>query len=99
MSVIFVSHAFSGDSEANCRKVECISRSLFLQGHLPLAPQLLFPHFVSEANERDLAIRLCLQLVALSDEIRVYGEPTEGMRLEIAEAKRLGIRIVSGEAS
>jgi hypothetical protein len=33
-------------------------------------------------------------MVALSDEVRVYGEPSEGMRLEIAEAERLGIPVV-----
>jgi len=32
--------------------------------------------------------------VALSDEVYAYGEPTEGMRLEIAEAERLGIPVV-----
>ncbi len=53
--------------------------------------------FVDETTERDLALRLCLALVALSDEVRVYREPSEGMRFEITEARRLGVPVVNGE--
>jgi hypothetical protein len=36
--------------------------------------------------------------VALCDELRIRGpEITEGMRLEIAQAERLGIPVVRGE--
>jgi len=97
MAVVFVSHAYSGDPETNCRTVERISRGLALQGHPPFAPQLLFPHFIDEISERDLALKLCLQLVAAADELRIYGNPSEGMRLEIAEARRLGIPVAKGE--
>jgi hypothetical protein len=38
-----------------------------------------------------------LKLIALSDEVMTYGVPTEGMRLEIAEARRLGIPVVAGD--
>jgi hypothetical protein len=34
--------------------------------------------------------------VVLSDAVHVYGEPTDGMRLEIDEARRLGIQITAG---
>ena len=42
-------------------------------------------------------MQLCLSLVALADEVRVYGEPSKGMRLEIAEAERLGIPVMREE--
>jgi len=71
-----------------------ICRRLISEGRVPIAPQVYIPAFVDEATERDLALRLCLRLVALSDEVYAYGEPTEGMRLEIAEAERLGIPVV-----
>jgi len=67
-----------------------------LEGCLPLAPQIYLPQFVDEETERSLALNLCFALVAISDEVRVYGEPTAGMRLEIAEARRLGIPVVPG---
>ena len=94
MARIFVSHSFSWNPDANRASVARIARRLALEGHLPLGPQLLFSHFIDETTERDLALKLCLQLVALADEVQVYGEPTEGMRLEIEEARRLGIPVV-----
>ncbi|MGH9783806.1 MAG: hypothetical protein ACRD88_06430, partial [Terriglobia bacterium] len=61
------------------------------------APQLYLPGFLDEATERDLAMRLCLGLVVLADEVRVYGEPSAGMLEEIAEARRLGIPVIREE--
>ena len=72
-------------------------RRLALEGHLPLAPQVILPQFIDEREERDFALRLCLRLIALAEEVRVYGEVSEGMRLEMAEAERLGIPVVKGE--
>ena len=67
-----------------------------MEGHCPLAPQIYLPQFVDESTERALALKLCLELLALSEEVRVYGEPSAGMHLEIAEAHRLGIPVVDG---
>ena len=96
MPTVFISHPYSGNQDRNRTVVLSLVRRLALDGHLPIAPQLFLPQFLDEATERDLALRLCLRLVALADEVRVYGEPTEGMRLEIAEAERLGIPVVRG---
>jgi hypothetical protein len=52
------------------------------------------PSFIDDRTERELALKLCLRLVSLADEVRVYGTPSEGTRLETAEAKRLGIPVV-----
>ena len=96
MSIVFISHPFSSDPALHSSTVANITRRIALKDHLPLAPQIYLPVFLNEDTERDLALKLCLQFVALADEVRVYGEPTEGMRLEIAEAQRLGIPIVQG---
>ena len=89
MKKVFVCHPFAGDPEGNVRKVREICSQLAVEDFLPLAPQIYLLQFLDEATQRDLALRLCLELVRISDQVRVYGEPTEGMRLEIAEAKRL----------
>jgi hypothetical protein len=96
MRRVFVSHPFSSAPERHARAVVNLARTLAHAGVLPIAPQIYFPLFVDEATERDLALRLCLGLVALSDEVRVYGDPTPGMRLEIAEARSLGIPVIDG---
>jgi hypothetical protein len=97
MKVVFVCHPFAADPDSNQGQVARVARGVALEGHLPLAPQIYLPQFLDEATERDLALRLCLRLVALSDEVRAYGEPTAGMRVEIAEAARLGIPIIRVE--
>jgi hypothetical protein len=93
----FISHPFSSDPIGNGTAVKRIARQLVSDGRIPLAPQIYLPLFIDEATERNLALDLCLALVAMSDEVRVYGEPSEGMRREIAEARRLGIPVVDGE--
>ena len=98
MRRIFISHAYSGDPQTNNSRVSIIARDLVLKGHFPLAPQIYLPHFVDETRERDLALGLCLKLVELANVVRVYGEPTAGMRVEIAEARRLDIPVVAGDS-
>ena len=93
MRVIYICHAFRADPAGNAERVRRICEAL-KNDCVPLAPQLMLPAFIDDATERDLALAHCLRLVAVADEVRVYGEPTEGMLLEIAEARRLGIPIV-----
>jgi hypothetical protein len=64
---------------------------------VPIAPHLILPAYIDESTERELALDHCLRLVAVADEVLVFGSPTEGMRLEIAEARRLGIPVVKGK--
>lgn len=99
MAIVFVSRAYAAEPEVSRREVAAIAEGLSVAGHLPIAPQIYLPQFIDEATERDLALSLCLALVALSDEIRVYGEQSAGMRLEIAEARRLGIPVIDGETA
>ena len=40
-----------------------------------------------------MALRHCLRLVGACDELLVFGNLTEGMQLEIAEARRLRIPV------
>jgi hypothetical protein len=92
----YVCAAFSADPVSNTRRVQLIARCLIRAGYLPIVPHLLFPPILNEATERDLALRLCLRLVQLVDEVQVYGSPTEGMRLEIAAANQSGIPVRLG---
>ena len=96
---VFVSHPFSSDPD-KCRKlVLAIARRLTLQGNFPIAPQIYLPQFLDEREERDLALNFCLKLVAIADEVHVFGQPSVGMEMEIAEAKRLGVPVVKGKLS
>ncbi len=97
MATVFISHPYAGNQRGNVDKVRRLARSLATDGDLPLAPHIYLPQFIDETTERELALRVCLAFVALADELRFFGEPTEGMRLEIAEARRLGIPVVAGD--
>jgi hypothetical protein len=94
---VYICHPFSSNPRKNRSVVARLARRLALLDYLPIAPQICLPAFIDEATERDLALNLCLAMVALADQVRVYGEPTAGMRLEIAEARRLGIPVLDGE--
>jgi hypothetical protein len=93
---VFVSYPFSSNPTGNSAAVAVIARAIVLAGDLPLAPHCYLPTLVDERSERALALQLCLALLELCDEVRVYGEPSDGMKLEIAEAYRLGIPVVDG---
>lgn len=93
--IVYVCHPFSSDPPNSLTLIRKVCRSLLGEDCLPLAPRLFLPQFLDEARKRDRAMSICLRLVALVDELRVYGNPTEGMRLEIAEARRLGIPVVA----
>ena len=99
MRAVYIAHPFGSDPSGNVDRVRVVAHRVALKEQLPLAPQPYLPEFLSDKRERDLALRMCLRLVGFADELRVYGEPTEGMRLEIAEAKRLGIPVVNVEKS
>jgi hypothetical protein len=91
--LVYICHAFRADPAGNAERVRRICEQL--KHHcVPLAPHLLLPGFIDEATERDLALQHCMRLVAACDEVRVYGAPTHGMQLEIAEASRLGVPVV-----
>lgn len=96
LKVVYFCHRSHSDPRGHAVIVRGVCRRLSREGSLPLGPQLLLPPFVDERRERDLAMRLCPGLVALSDDVRVYGDPTGGMRFEIAEARRLGIPVSDG---
>ena len=92
--LLYICHAFSRDPAESALAIRRECRSAVSSSCVPVAPQIYLPQFLDEATERDIAMACCLKLVSLCDELHVYGEPTEGMQLEIAEAERRGIPIV-----
>ena len=76
---VFICSPFRGDMEGNARKAAAYSRMACEEGHLPIAPHLLFPQFLNEGieEERRLGITMGMELLALCDEVWVFGEATE----------------------
>jgi hypothetical protein len=92
---VFVCSAFRGDVARNVEVARAACRQVALEGDAPFAPHLLYPDFLDDgdAMERAFGIGSGLAWLAVADEILVVGEPTEGMRAEIAAAETLGLPI------
>lgn len=72
-----------------------LCRDVAMAGDPPVAPHLLFPQFLDGADpfERDVGLRCALALLSRCDELRAFGEPSEGMAREIAAAKTAGVAV------
>ena len=96
---VFICSPLRGDMEGNARRAAVYSRMACEEGSLPIAPHLLFPQFLNEGieGERRLGIAMGMELLALCDEVWVFGEATEGMAAEIAYATEQGKEIIFKE--
>ena len=57
---------------------------------IPIAPHLLFPLFMDEKTERDIAMYMNEILISRFDELWVFGnELSSGMKAEVETAKKL----------
>lgn len=54
--VVYICSPYSGDVESNTEKARRYSRFAVDKGMIPFAPHLLLPQYMSEENERDLAL-------------------------------------------
>ena len=90
--LIFVCSPYRGDTEMNTQNARRYCRLVVEQGGIPFAPHLLLTQFLHDdkAAERELGLRTGLEMLKLCDELWAFGEPTEGMRMEIAQAMHLG---------
>lgn len=89
--LVYVASAYSGDMAANTEKTKQYCRYALEQGQIPLAPHLMFPLFMNDADpeERELAIFMDVILLGKCDELWVFGDRiSEGMKTEIDVAKK-----------
>lgn len=95
MKRVFVCSPYRGDIVANVAVARAACREVLRQGGTPFAPHLLYPDLLDDdvAEERASGICAGLAWLAVADEILVVGEPTEGMRQEIAAAQTIGVPI------
>jgi DNA polymerase-3 subunit epsilon len=93
---VYIAHPYSDDVAANVERVRAICRNVVAEGHLPIAPQLYLPAFVDEDTDRELALKLCLELVTGCDALWLYGTRiSPGMEREISVAQERRIPVVN----
>lgn len=93
--LVYICSPYAGAVESNTMKARKYCRFAVNNGAIPIAPHLLFPQFMEEATERDLAMLMNLVLLGRCSELWVFGDRiSEGMAAEIlrAKLKRMTIR-------
>ena len=88
---IYVASRYAGDVDANVRAAIAYCRKVIDKGYMPIASHLMYPAILDDNNkdERELGLMFGLALLALCDEVWVFGAISPGMAQEIEEAKRL----------
>ena len=92
--IVYICSPYAGDVEKNVAAAQSYSRFAVDKGYIPVAPHLLFPQFLSEETERELAIFMDLVLLGKCEQLWVFGgEVSDGMRREIGRAKQKNMTI------
>ena len=87
--IVYVCSPYAGDVERNTANARRYCRFVVDSGCIPIAPHLLFPQFMREDDERDLALFMDIVLLTKCAELWAFGDTiTKGMELEIARAQR-----------
>jgi hypothetical protein len=93
---VYICSPYRGDTERNIANARRYCRLAYNRGRIPIAPHLYLPQFLDDddANERAAGLLLGIEALKLCSEVWVFGTViSDGMRGEIAEAKRRGLRI------
>lgn len=88
--IVYICSPYAGDVEANIKVAQGYSRFAVGKGYIPIAPHLLFPQFLNDANpaERQLGLFFGNALMSKCSEVWVFGETiSTGMKAEILRAK------------
>lgn len=94
--LVFICSPFAGDMEGNAKRAREYSRFAVSKDCIPIAPHLLFPQFLEEADPagRELGISFGLVLQSMCREMWVFGDTvSKGMAVEIKKAGERGIPI------
>lgn len=94
--IVYICSPFAGDIDANVKAARAYSRFAVEAGYIPIAPHLLFPQFLNDADpkERQLGLFFGNALMSKCSEIWVFGKNiSSGMEAEIERAKWKNYRL------
>ena len=95
-NLVYICSPYAGDVEENLRRARQYSRFAVFQGAIPMTPHLMYPQFLQDAEpaERKIGTECAMTVLALCDEIWVFGDRiSKGMAAEIEYAKSACIPI------
>lgn len=92
--IVYICSPYQDNPHINIMRTRKYCKFAVDRGRLPLAPHLYFPQFMSDADEREKAMSMYLELMRFCGEVWVFGDKvTEGMSMEIAHAEILRKKI------
>lgn len=94
--IVYICSPYAGEIEKNVKAAQEYSRFAVEKGHIPIAPHLLFPQFLNDANpkERQLGLFFGNALMSKCSEVWVFGSHiSAGMEAEINRAKWKNYRL------
>lgn len=92
--LVYICSQFSGDVPGNTQKAIRYSRFAVDSHAIPIAPHLLFPLFMDEETERDLAMFMDMVILSRYEELWVFGGMVSAdMKAEIDKAKRKNMTV------
>ena len=94
--IVYICSPYAGDIKANVAAARRYSRFAVDKGYIPIAPHLLFPQFLDDADpkERQLGLFFGNALMSKCSEIWVFGNHiSTGMKAEINRAKWKNYRL------
>ena len=87
--VVYICSPYSGDTVTNTRNAEKYCRLAVEKRVIPFAPHLLYPHFVDEGKDRDLALFMGMVMLDKCAEVWVFGDTiSSGMKGELERAEK-----------
>jgi hypothetical protein len=89
--LVYICSPYSGDVDGNVKKARAFCRFAIEQNYIPIAPHLMFPQFLDDANseERELALFMDIVLMGKCTEVWVLGNTiSRGMAMEIEKARK-----------
>lgn len=94
--IVYICSPYAGEIEKNVKAAQEYSRFAVEKGYIPIAPHLLFPQFLNDANpkERQLGLFFGNALMSKCSEVWVFGSHiSAGMEAEINRAKWKNYRL------
>ena len=94
--IVYICSPYAGEIEENIMATRKYSRFAVEKGYIPIAPHLLFPQFLNDANpkERQLGLFFGNAFMSKCSEVWVFGSRiSSGMETEINRAKWKNYRL------
>lgn len=94
LPLVYVCSPYSGDIKNNVLNAKKYSRFAVENRAIPITPHLLYPQFMNEATERDMAMHFNYVLLGKCTELWVFGGVvSRGMAHEISVARKRKMKI------